>query len=167
MASITEKGKLYIKGEVKSGTSRNGNPWANQQIVVEVYGFNNSIKRVALTTSNVNNLNLIQELPLGAEVEIQYSVSAREWNGKWYSDVELISIKSLAQSMQTATRPSPSPKATSEYEVCQNFCTSKNCDYHLGSHPQCSSAIHASGYNPPKPIQNNQEPQNNPDDLPF
>lgn len=133
MASITEKGKLYIKGEVKSGTSRNGNPWANQQIVVEVYGFNNSIKRVALTTSNVNNLNTIQDLPLGTEVEIQYSVSAREWNGKWYSDVELISIKSLAQSMQTATRPSPTPTPAPS----------------------------------PAPMQNNQEPQNNPDDLPF
>ena len=109
MASITEKGKLYIKGEVKSGTSKAGNPWANQQIVVEVYGFNNSIKRVALSTNNVNNLNIIQELPLGTEVEVQYSVSAREWQGRWFADVELISIKSLAQTMQTATRPTPPP----------------------------------------------------------
>lgn len=109
MATITEKGKLYIKGEVKTGTTKNGNPWANQQIVVEVYGFNNSIKRVALTTNRVDNLNTIQDLPLGTEVEIQYSVSAREWNNKWYADVDLISIKSLAQSMQTATRPTPTP----------------------------------------------------------
>lgn len=112
--AILEKGKLYIKGEVKTGTSKAGNPWANQQIVIEVYGFNNTIKRVALTTNKTENLETIEKLPIGTEVEFQYSVSAREWNGKWYADVDLISIKAVhpiptATPQANAQRQSPTP----------------------------------------------------------
>lgn len=117
MATITEKGKLFIKGEVKSGTSKAGNPWANQQIIVEVYGYGNSVKRVALQTNNSDTLYQIESMKTGTEVEVQYGVSAREWNGKWYNDVQLISIKSLETAPETATRPEPTPAPKVETKV--------------------------------------------------
>lgn len=110
MGIVTERGKLYIKGEVKSGTSQSGAVWANQQIVVEVYGFNNSIKRVALQTNKTDLLYMIEELELGAEVEIKYSVSAREWQGKWYNNVELVSMTTIGNATaapQPQTAPNP------------------------------------------------------------
>lgn len=117
MATITEKGKLFIKGAVKSGTSKAGNPWANQQIIVEVYGYGNSVKRVALQTNNSDTLYQIESMKTGTEVEVQYGVSAREWNGKWYNDVQLISIKSLETAPVTATRPEPTPAPKVETKV--------------------------------------------------
>lgn len=114
MGIVTERGKLYIKGEVKTGTTQSGSAWANQQIVVEVYGFNNNIKRVALQTNKTDMLYMIENLELGTEVEIKYSVSAREWQGKWYNNVELVSLVTLSNSAETATRPSApvtAPKA--------------------------------------------------------
>lgn len=110
MGIVTEKGKLFIKGEVKTGQSASGNQWANQQIVVEVYGFNNSIKRVALQTNKTDILYAIEELPLGAEIEIKYSVSAREWNGKWYNNVELVSLDPIhvpAKNPKPVAAPAP------------------------------------------------------------
>lgn len=114
MGIVTEKGKLFIKGEVKTGQSASGNQWANQQIVVEVYGFNNSIKRVALQTNKTDILYALEELPLGAEIEIKYSVSAREWNGKWYNNVELVSlepIKANAKPSAPVAAPAPTPES--------------------------------------------------------
>lgn len=118
MALVKERGKLFLKGEVITGTSRAGNPWANQQIVVEVYGSNNFVKKIAAKTNNVDLLNKIQEIPEGKEVEIQYSVSAREWNGKWYTDVDLFSIDLVRYDAAPAARQSaPAPRPASPAPV--------------------------------------------------
>lgn len=109
MAMVKERGKLILKGEVITGTSRAGNPWANQQIVVEVYGSNNFVKKVAAKTNKVDLLNKLQEIPEGRDVEIQYSVSAREYNGKWYTDVDLYSLDLVRY--DSAPAPAPAPAA--------------------------------------------------------
>lgn len=103
---VKEKGKLFIKGEVKSGMSKAGNPWANQQIVVEVYGFGNSLKRVAIRTNKTEFLEKIEKAKVGAECEFEYAVSAREWEGKWFNDVELVSF-----ALVTYEDRKPAPKA--------------------------------------------------------
>lgn len=117
MALVKERGKLFLKGEVVTGTSRAGNPWANQQIVVEVYGSNNFVKKVAAKTNKVDLLNKIQEIPEGREVEIQYSVSAREYNGKWYTDVDLSSIDLVRFDSASAPSPAPRPAAPAPTQI--------------------------------------------------
>lgn len=107
MASITETGKIYQILPLQSGTSKAGNPWANQQVVFEVIGFNNTIRRVVATTRENEILSLLETLKPGTDVEFSYSVSAREWTDKagqtkWFADVTLFSLKSLA----------PAPAAT-------------------------------------------------------
>lgn len=45
----------------------------------------------------------------------------------------------------------PAAPVRTAYDVCQNFCNAKNCDYNLGTHPQCASAMQSSGLNQPMP----------------
>ena len=50
----------------------------------------------------LNNYNV------GDKVEVGWSIYAREWNGKWYNNVDLVNIKS--QDQQTEQRPAPAPQ---------------------------------------------------------
>ena len=90
--------------DVQSGMSQNGNPWYRQTIVVDVAGFNGSYRKVALQASG----NLVQDLEgvmIGDKVEISYQVTAREWNGKWYNNVDLYKVEFLEPQMQQPVAP--------------------------------------------------------------
>ena len=99
MAIIKEKGTITFMSDVQSGMSQNGNPWYRQTIVVDVAGFNGSYRKVALQASG----NLVQDLEgatIGDKVEISYQVTAREWNGKWYNNVDLYKVEFLEEKPQ-------------------------------------------------------------------
>jgi hypothetical protein len=104
MAIIKERGTITFMSDVQSGMSQNGNPWYRQTIVVDVAGFNGSYRKVALQASG----NLVQDLEgamIGDKVEISYQVTAREWNGKWYNNVDLYKVEFLEPQMQQPVAP--------------------------------------------------------------
>lgn len=88
------KGIISHKGEIESGTSQNGYDWARQTIVVDVASFGNSYSKIALVAQN-DRVTELEQYQIGDRVEIGYSVTAREWQGKWYNNVDLINIKFL------------------------------------------------------------------------
>ena len=99
MAIVKERGTITFMSEVQSGVAQSGNPWYRQTIVVDVAGFNGSYRKVALQASG----NLVQDLEgatIGDKVEISYQVTAREWNGKWYNNVDLYKVEFLEEKPQ-------------------------------------------------------------------
>lgn len=94
MAIIKEIGTISVLGEVQSGTSQQGNPWCRQTIVVDVAGYNGSYRKVALQATG----DVVRDLAgavLGEKIEVSYQVTAREWNGKWYNNVDLYKVEFL------------------------------------------------------------------------
>ena len=90
---------------VTSGTSKNGYDWARQTILIDIPCYQASITKLSLQASNdmvdeLNNYNV------GDKVEVGWSIYAREWNGKWYNNVDLVNIKSLGVQ---ADAPAPAP----------------------------------------------------------
>lgn len=94
MAIIKEIGTISVLGEVQSGTSQTGNPWYRQTIVVDVAGYNGSYRKVALQASG-NVVGDLEGAAVGDKVEVSYQVTAREWNGKWYNNVDLFKVEFL------------------------------------------------------------------------
>ena len=94
MAIIKEIGTISVLGEVQSGTSQTGNPWYRQTIVVDVAGYNGSYRKVAVQASG-NVVGDLETAKVGDKVEISYQVTAREWNGKWYNNVDLFKVEFL------------------------------------------------------------------------
>ena len=94
MAIIKEIGTISVLGEVQSGTSQTGNPWYRKTIVVDVAGYNGSYRKVALQASG-NVVGDLDGAAIGDKVEISYQVTAREWNGKWYNNVDLFKVEFL------------------------------------------------------------------------
>ena len=119
---ITEKGTIRYRGEIKSGTSKNGNDWAFQDIVLEVPTGSSQYKNL-LVRADIHTVGEIQNISDSQEVEVTYYVNAREYNGKWYPDVNLYSIKVVGEQHHTGgsnfekktydpvgSAPSPAPK---------------------------------------------------------
>ena len=99
MALNYVKGIISHMGEIESGTTQNGNSWSRQVIVLDIASFGNTYSKIALTVQN-QRVNEMQEYAVGDRVEVGYAVTAREWNGKWFNNVDLINIKMLDESAQ-------------------------------------------------------------------
>lgn len=109
MALNYSKGTISYMSEVRSGKSKNGYDWAKQSILLDIPGYHGSIIKLSLQASN----EMVEELnnyKVGDKVEIGWSIYAREWEGRWYNNVDLVNIKS--QDQQTEQRSaSPAPAA--------------------------------------------------------
>ena len=101
MAIIKEKGTISFMSEVQSGIAQSGNPWYRQTIVVDVAGYNGSFRKVALLATG-NVVMDLEKMQIGDKVEVSYQVTAREYNGKWYNNVDLYKVESLVAEQPVA-----------------------------------------------------------------
>lgn len=101
MALNYVKGTISHKGELQQGTSQNGFDWARQVVVIESPSFNGSFTKIALTAQN-QRVDDLMNYQIGDKVEVGYSVTAREYNGKWYNSIDLVNIKPMEAAAPTA-----------------------------------------------------------------
>ena len=106
MGFITEKGVLTYKSQVETGTSKSGNTWQKQTIVVSRENVNAPYDKVALSVFG-DKVNDSERCRVGDKVEITYSISAKEYNGRWYNDVSLYKIVSYAPFARPAQGAAP------------------------------------------------------------
>lgn len=144
MAFVKERGTIAVMSEVQSGTSQSGNTWSRQTIVVDVVGYNGNYRKVMLQASG-NVVADLETMMVGDKVEITYQVTAREWNGKWYNNVDLYKIESTEEKAQQPVAPS-APSAPA---------------YPQNPHPRVRGRQQTTPLVPP----GHNEPQ--PDDLPW
>lgn len=84
-------GKISHLGEPVSGQSKTtGNYWTRQTIVVERED-NNVIQRMAIDTGD-RLADVVRTLKVGDAVKVGFTVRAREYNGKWYNNVDGVFI---------------------------------------------------------------------------
>jgi hypothetical protein len=108
MALNYVKGIISQFGQVESGTTQNGNSWSRQVVVLDVAGFGNSFSKIALTAQN-QRVEELQNYQIGDRVEVGYSVTAREWNGKWFNNVDLVNINFMEE-FAPAAPAAPAPQ---------------------------------------------------------
>lgn len=95
--------------EVQSGTSKNGYQWQRMTIVLEIPGFQGSVTKQCFQVSG-DDVSDVLHYNIGDRVEISWSMYAREWNGRWYNNVDLVKINSLEQQQSEKPAPAPAPK---------------------------------------------------------
>lgn len=105
MALYYSKGTISHMSEIKSGTSTSGRDWARMTIMIDIPGYQGSISKLSFQVG-IDRISDVQEFKVGDKVEIGWSIYAREYNGRWYNNVDLVNIKS--QGVQAAA-PAPSP----------------------------------------------------------
>ena len=84
MSSI--KGKVHAILAEQKGTSANGKDWAKIDFVIEeVEG--QYPKKVSFTCMGDKILPVVKSLSVGQLVEVHYNLDAREYNGKWFTNI--------------------------------------------------------------------------------
>ena len=80
------KGKLVKKLQQEAGTSKVGNPWVTQTCLVETDAeFNNLVAIKCFGEDKVKKMN---KLEVGMMVSISCNVYSREYNGKYYNQID-------------------------------------------------------------------------------
>lgn len=94
--------------EVQSGTSKNGYEWQRMTITLEIPGFQGSVFKQVFQVSG-DDVNDVLLYNIGDRVEISWSMYAREWNGRWFNNVDLVKINAL-EKKEIKPAPAPAPK---------------------------------------------------------
>ena len=117
--------------EVQSGTSRNGYEWQRMTIVLEIPGFQGAVTKQAFQVSGDSVKDVLLH-NIGDLVEVSWIMYAREWNGKWYNNVDLVKIKyqegEQPKPQQAAPPPAPQPQQGKMDFSQENLDPGKNPD---------------------------------------
>lgn len=109
MALYYSKGSISHMSEITSGTSSSGRDWARMTIMIDIPGYHGAISKLSFQVGT-DRISDVQEFKVGDKVEIGWSIYAREYNGRWYNNVDLVNIKS--QGVQAdAPAPTPAPRS--------------------------------------------------------
>ena len=123
--TINVTGKIVEILQAKSGVSRNGNEWTNQEFVLEEDDKNRIV-------FNVFGAQKIAEynLQVGSTAAVTLKVESTSWNGKYFTKLSCIGCVSNTsnQQQQHAQQPRPiqTPNLDSAKEVATSAQTSVN-----------------------------------------
>ena len=96
MPYLSIKGRISHLGDVESKTTRNGNTWLKQLVVILINGQRNTYHEIAFMAQG-NTVHSLEAFREGDEVEVSGYISAREYNGRYYNDVDLSSIVPIGE----------------------------------------------------------------------
>jgi hypothetical protein len=82
--SLQVKGNIQQILKPESGVSRAGKEWKKQEFVIETR--EQFPRKVCFTLFN-DKASLIDGLSTGEEVEVSFNVESREYNGKWFHNL--------------------------------------------------------------------------------
>ena len=116
MALFYQKGTISDMSEVRTGTSMSGKEWERMDLILEIPGYQGAVYKMVFSVSG-ENVKKVLLLNRGDSVEIGFTVHAREWNGKWYNNVEAVKISTPEDA---PTRTEPSAPEIPQVEVQEN-----------------------------------------------
>lgn len=108
MALFYQKGTISDMSEVHSGTTQSGKTWERMDLILDTPGFHGSVFKMVFQVSgdHVKDVLLFNR---GDKVEIGFSIYAREWNGRWYNNVDLVKIQYQEETKNSVQQREPQP----------------------------------------------------------
>jgi hypothetical protein len=100
--SLIIKAKLVKILSQESGVARTGNQWKKQEFVVETQ--DQFPKKVCFTLFN-DKVNLLNGINEGEELEISFDIESREFNNKWYHNLNAWKIERMVHKVETSFQP--------------------------------------------------------------
>ena len=79
-------GKLVQKLERETGTSKSGKSWEKQDVLIEQSGTDYN-KEVVITFFG-DKIKSLRDIEEGSEVSVSINLSSREYNGKYYHNID-------------------------------------------------------------------------------
>lgn len=117
--TINVTGKIVEILQAKSGVSRNGNEWTNQEFVLEEDDKNRIV-------FNVFGAQKIAEynLQVGSTAAVTLKVESTSWNGKYFTKLSCIGCVSNTSNQQQQQAQQPRPIQTPNLDSAKEVATS-------------------------------------------
>jgi hypothetical protein len=106
--SLTVKGNIIKVMNLESGVSKAGNEWKKQEFILE-FQEQQFARKICFSLFN-DKTALLKNLQPGQEVEVAFNLESREFNGKWYTNVNAWKIDPV----KAANAPEGLPKYSFE-----------------------------------------------------
>ena len=106
------EGTLAQKLPVQSGNSARG-PWAKQEFILE-YPDGNYTAKACFTAWGQDKVQDLDKYQVGDKVKVSFNLKSREYNGRWYNDLQIWKIAPAgapAAPAQPASQAQPAPQA--------------------------------------------------------
>lgn len=100
-------GRLLQKLAVQSGTSARGQ-WDKQEFVIE-YQDGNFPTKACFSVWGQDKVQDLERFQINDEIKVEFNVSSREYNGKWYTDLRAWRISPAQQSTPAYQQPYQAP----------------------------------------------------------
>jgi hypothetical protein len=101
------EGTLSQKLPVQSGNSARG-PWAKQEFILE-YPDGNFTAKACFTAWGQEKVQELAKYQIGDKVKVSFNLKSREYNGRWYNDLQIWKIAPAG--VQPASSAQAAPQA--------------------------------------------------------
>ena len=97
------EGTIRQKMGVQSGTSARG-PWAKQEFVVD-FPDGNFTSQACFTAWGQDKVQELDKYQVGDRVKVSFNLKSREFNGRWYNDLQIWRIAPAGETQPAAPAP--------------------------------------------------------------
>ncbi len=104
--ALSVKGKIDTILKPESGVSKAGKEWNKQEFVIDT---NEQFSRKVCFTLFGDKTSMIEGLNTGEEVEVSFNLESREFNGKWFHNINAWKIDKASET--------PVPDLPPEYSM--------------------------------------------------
>ena len=94
------EGTLRQKLGVQSGTSARG-PWAKQEFILE-FPDGNFTAQACFTAWGQEKVAELDKYQVGDRIKVSFNLKSREYNGRWYNDLQMWRIAPAGQAAAPA-----------------------------------------------------------------
>ena len=103
------EGTLSQKLPVQSGNSARG-PWAKQEFILE-YPDGNFTAKACFTAWGQDKVQELGKYQVGDKVKVSFNLKSREYNGRWYNDLQIWKIAPAGATPAPQAQPAPAQNA--------------------------------------------------------
>ena len=102
------EGTLAQKLPVQSGNSARG-PWAKQEFILE-FPDGNFTAKACFTAWGQEKVQDLGKYQVGDKVKVSFNLKSREYNGRWYNDLQIWKIAPAGAQPAAPAQPAPQAK---------------------------------------------------------
>ncbi|MBO4634444.1 MAG: DUF3127 domain-containing protein [Bacteroidales bacterium] len=148
------EGTLRQKLGVQSGMSARGN-WAKQEFILE-FPDGNFTSQACFTAFGQDKVAELDKYQVGDRIRVSFNIRGREYNGRWYTDLQIWRIAPAGEASPAASVPS-APAAP----VASAPANAPQAPY------VAAPAASAPAFDAPAPTLDDMPADDSGDDLPF
>jgi len=123
--SLSVKGTIKQILPIESGTSKAGKDWKKQHFILDTGDQYNP--NLCFSLFGDDKIQIISKFEPGQEVEVYFNLSSREYNGKWFHNVDAWKVEALSQEQANQSSPPPPSEEPAE-PLYSNFKDEEEAD---------------------------------------